>query len=114
VLVTTSGEVEVLLELEGKGVTYPLNRYPQIREFAAMLARVESVRNWRGRESSGFTNGWGPGCAPRFYFHNRRNGILVSFTRQEWQSLRELFDKALAVPELRQSLDELSLVHGEI
>jgi hypothetical protein len=110
VLVTANGEVEMLLEFGGKGVTYPLNRYPQVREFAAMLARVESGRNWRGREFFGYINGCDAGCcAPRICFRNRRNGIVVSFTRQEWQSLRELFEKALAIPELRPILEELSL-----
>jgi hypothetical protein len=114
VLVTSGGEVEILLELDGKGMTYPLNRYSRIREFAAMLAQVESGRNWRGLEFSGYADDSDSGCTPRFCFRNRRNGILVSFTRQEWRSLRDLFDKALTIPELRQTLEELSLVYGEI
>jgi hypothetical protein len=114
VLVTIGGEVEILLELDGKGVTYPLNRYPLVREFAAMFALLESGRNWRGREFFGYTNGCDVGCASRYCFRIRRNDIVVSFTRQEWQSLRDLFEKTLAIPELRQTLEELSLVYGEI
>ena len=114
VFVTTNGEVEMLLELDGKGVTYPLKRYPQVREFTAMLARVEIGRNWRGPEYFGYTNGCDAGCAPRICFRNCRNGIVVSSTQQEWQSLRELFEKALVIPELRPILEELSLQYGDI
>jgi hypothetical protein len=43
-----------------------------------------------------------------------QSSIVVSFTQQEWQSLRELFDKALAIPDLRPILEELSLQYGDI
>ena len=62
----------------------------------------------------GFTSDLAPERTSRFYFRHRRNGITISFTREEWQSLKELFEKALATPELQPVLEELSLVYGEI
>ncbi len=112
--VASNGEVEILLELDGKGVTYPLVRYPRVREFAAMLARLESGRDWKEREFFGFTNGSASACASQFYFRDHRSGIVLSVRRQEWQSLRELFEKALAILELQPILEELALVYAEI
>jgi hypothetical protein len=90
--------------LDRKNVAYPLTRYPRVREFATMLARLEPARYWKGREFFGYTNEVVPERASRFYFRHRRNGIAISFTREEWQSLKELFEKALAMPELQPVL----------
>ena len=114
ILVASDGEIEMLLEMDRKDVAYPLTRYPRVREFATMVARLEPGRYWKGREFFGYTNDVVPERASRFYFRHRRNGIAISFTREEWQSLKELFEKALAMPELQPVLEELSLVYGEI
>ena len=111
ILVGSDGEIEMLLEMNRKDVAYPLSRYPRVREFATMLVRLEPGRYWKGREFFGYTNDAVP---ERFYFRHRRNGIAISFTREEWQSLKELFERALAMPERRPVLEELSLVYGEI
>ena len=114
ILVASDGEIEMLLDMDRKDVSYPLTRYPRVREFATMVARLEPGRHWKGREFFGYTNDVIPERASRFYFRNRRNGIAISFTREEWQSLKELFEKALAMPELQPVLEELALVYGEI
>ena len=114
ILVTSDGEIEMLLEMERKDVAYPLTRYPRVREFATMVARLEPGRYWKGREFFGYTNDLVPERASRFYFRHNRNGITISFAREEWQSLKELFEKALAMPELQPVFEELSLVYGEI
>ena len=49
-----------------------------------------------------------------FFCRQRRSGIEVAFTREEWQALRGLFGEALALPEVQPVLEELSLVYGEI
>ena len=100
----------MLLGMDRKDVSYPLTRYPRVREFATMVARLEPGRDWKGREFFGYTNE----RASHFYFRHRRNGIAISFTREEWQSLKELFEKAFAMPELQPVLEELALVYGEI
>jgi hypothetical protein len=64
--------------------------------------------------SSGSTDGRDPGCGPQYCFRDRRNGIVVTTTRQEWHSLREAFETALAIPELRPILGEFSPQYGEI
>jgi hypothetical protein len=114
ILVASDGEIEMLLDMDRKDVSYPLTRYPRVREFATMVARLEPGRYWKGREFYGYTNDVVPERASRFYFRHRRNGIAISFTREEWQSLKELFEKALAMPELQPVLEELALVYGEI
>jgi hypothetical protein len=114
ILVASDGEIEMLLDMNRKDVAYPLTRYPRVREFATMLARLEPGRNWKGREFFGYTNDAVAERASRFYFRHRRNGIAISFTCEEWQSLKELFDTAFAMPELQPILEELSLVYGEI
>jgi len=114
IVVASDGEIEMLLDMDRKDVSYPLTRYPRVREFATMVARLEPGRRWKGREFFGYTNDVIPERASRFYFRNRRNGIAISFTREEWQSLKELFEKALAMPELQPVLEELALVYGEI
>ena len=70
-----------------------------------MLARTERGRNWRGRDF---------GCGPQYCFRDRRNGIVVTLTRQEWHSLREAFETALANPELRPIPEELSMQYGDV
>jgi hypothetical protein len=114
IVVASDGEIEMLLSMNRKDVSYPLTRYPRIREFATMVARLEPGRNWKGREFFGYTNDAVAERESLFHFRHRRNGIAISFTRDEWQSLKELFEKALAMPELQPILEELSLVYGEI
>jgi hypothetical protein len=114
ILVASDGEIEMLLDMNRKDVAYPLTRYPRVREFATMVARLEPGRYWKGREFFGYTNDPVAERASRFYFRHRRNGIAISFTCEEWQSLKELFEKAFAMPELQPILEELSLVYGEI
>jgi hypothetical protein len=55
-----------------------------------------------------------PDQTTRFYFRHRRNGIAISFASDEWQSLKELFQRAVALPELQPVLEELSLTYGEV
>jgi len=43
----------MLLEMDRKDVAYPLTRYPRVREFATMVARLEPGRYWKGREFFG-------------------------------------------------------------
>jgi hypothetical protein len=40
--------------------------------------------------------------------------FYIGTNSREWHSLREAFETALAIPELRPILEELSLQYGEI
>jgi hypothetical protein len=50
--VDASDEFSMLLNLEPQRVLYPLEPYPVIREFAAMLRALKPGEQWSGRELS--------------------------------------------------------------
>ncbi len=43
----------------------------------------------------------------------RQNDVGIDFTETEWNALRELFQKAWAIPELQRWMQELKLEYGE-
>ena len=109
-----NGELRMLIEMSRKQIIYPLGCYPRIREFGSMLERLELKGYWKGREFLGFVSPGVPDQSPRLSFRHRGNGITISFAPDEWESLREVFQRALALPELQPTLAELSLVYGEL
>jgi hypothetical protein len=112
-VVTSEGELEISILMERKRVTYPLTRFPELREFASMLDHLVPGSRWQGREFIGWTtNPDGP--TTLYNFRNQQNAITISFTLNEWQSLKACVDRALAQPELIPVVDELSLAYGEI
>jgi hypothetical protein len=105
-----NNEFTMLLDLEPQRVLYPLERYPVIHEFEAMLRTLKPGEQWMGREFFGYT---GKG-ATAFNFRRRSNGIVVAFSAEEWFALGELLAKALALPELHAILKDSELAYGEI
>ncbi len=103
-------EFSMLLDLEPQRVLYPLESYPVIREFAAMLSALKPAEQWMGREFFGYT---GEG-ATAFNFRSLHNGIVVAFSVEEWGALGELMYKALALPVLQLALKDSELAYGEI
>jgi len=79
-----------------------------------MLERLEAEGRWRGREFSAHARTTAAGQPVNFFCRQRRSGIEVAFTGEEWQALRGLFGEALALPEVQPVLEELSLIYGEI
>jgi hypothetical protein len=111
--VTSEGELEISILMKRKRITYPLTRFPALREFASMLDHLVPGRRWQGREFIGWTtNPDSPSSL--FSFRNQRNAITISFALDEWQSLKVCVVRALAQPELIPVIDELSLAYGEI
>jgi len=53
------------------------------------------------------------GEGPTFTLWLRQNDVGIDFTETEWNALRELFQKAWAIPELQQWMQELKLEYGE-
>ena len=43
----------------------------------------------------------------------RTHDVSVDFTESEWDGLRELFQRALTIPEIQRWLEELRLEYGE-
>jgi len=114
VLVKRDGDLRIDVVLPRKGVNYALVRYPRIREFALMLERLEPEGCWRGHDFFGHARTKGADQPLQFCCRQRRSGIEVAFTLDEWHALGELFRRALALPEVQPVLTELSLVYGEI
>lgn len=108
--IADNNEFSMLLDLEPQRVLYPLEPYPVIREFAAMLKELKPGESWRSKEFFGYT-AKGPTA---FNFRRRSNGIVVAFSAEEWRALGELVDKALALPEMQPVLEDAALAYGEI
>jgi len=113
-LAVAEEELAVALEMPSRDVTYPLEPYPKIREFATMLARLQPAGYWKGREFFGYTDALVPNQVRRFYFRHRINGVTFGFSQEEWSTLKEMFAKAFALAELKPTLAELSLQYGEV
>jgi len=103
-----SNEFSMLLDLEPNRVLYPLEPYPVIREFAAMLTGLKPGDQQRGREFFGYTS------ENAFHFRRRSNGISMTFSPEEWRALGELMAKAFALPDLQHVLKDSELAYGEI
>ena len=92
-------------------VNYLIARYSDLAEFRAMLEGLTAKRSWNGRhflvtpsEEKGST---------KFTLWLRQNDVGIDFTESEWKALRELFQKAWAIPELQRWLEELQNEYGE-
>jgi hypothetical protein len=114
ILPTDEEDLSMALEMPIRDVTYPLGPYPQIREFATMLERLQPGAQWKGREFFGYSSAPVAPQATHFYFRHRSNGIAFGFSAEGWECLKELFAKALGLPELQPVLRELALQYGEV
>src|SRR2546428_768413 len=114
ILLTDEEDLATALQMSTRNVLYPLEPYPQIREFATMLTRLEPAGHWKGREFFGYTDAFVTAEGKCFYFRHRSNGITFGFSREEWECLKEVFTKALALAELQPVLSELALQYGEV
>jgi hypothetical protein len=114
IMLTDEEDLAMALEMPTREVIYPLEPYPQIREFATMLDRLEPAGHWKGREFFGYTDAVVPERVTRFFFRHRSNGIALGFSPQDWKCLKGMFQKALVLPELAPTLTELSLQYGEV
>jgi len=111
--VGSEGDVSFLLSLEERDLMLALGPYPEIREFLAVLEHFEADQAWWGRLFHGYVVPENPEKPMRLYL-NRRNSVVIGFSLEEWQCLKDLFAKALAMPCLQQLLAELSLAYGEL
>jgi hypothetical protein len=109
----TVGELKINLHFERKEVTYSLENYAVIRDFAAMLELLEPGAHWDGSEFLG--NGVGLGTDfERFAFSRRGSGMQILFTPIEWHALRDSFTGVLALSAIQPVLADLSMAYGEI
>jgi hypothetical protein len=107
------GDLSMLFLMDSKDVMYPIAPYPEIREFLAMLEGMHPDLTWNGVHFLAYTSGESPETRT-FRFRRRREGIEIGFSEDEWNTVRDLFRKALAAPSLQGLLTELSLVYGDL
>ena len=112
-VVVHAGEVRIIIDLCRKNLTYSLDNYPAIREFATMLERLQPGSRWDGNEFLGETVSVGTD-AERFCFCNRRSGTKIMFRFEEWRTLTVLFGEALGLTEIQPVLRYLSNAYGEV
>jgi hypothetical protein len=107
--IADNNQLSMLLDLELQRVLHPLESYPVIREFAAMLKALKPGEQWwMGREFFGYT---GKGSTA-FNLRRRSNGIVVAFSAEAWCALGELMDRALALPEMQLVSEDSALAYG--
>ncbi len=92
-------------------VSYLIARYPNLAEFRAMLEQWSVKRSWNGRHFL-MTRAKEKGPA-KFTLWLRQSDVGIEFAEKEWEALRELFQKAWAIPEVQRWLQELQLEYGE-
>ncbi|MGH7814875.1 MAG: hypothetical protein ACREQI_12830 [Candidatus Binataceae bacterium] len=110
ITIDATNEFSFLLDFGPRRVLYPLDSYPVIRGFAAMLAAVKPGGTWRGREFFGYADRGGES----FNFRRRSNGITLTFTGEEWRTLGKLVNRALELPEMQPALEDALWAYGEI
>lgn len=108
------GDLILLVTMRDRGVRYPLGSYPEIREFEAMLRKLDRGQDWNGVHFSATAESSGTEGQPAFVFCRRTDAVLFTFSETEWRCLDQLFQQTLAGPELRALLDRLSLEYGDI
>jgi len=92
-------------------VSHLIARYPNLAEFHAMLDGWSAKRSWNGRHFL-MTRAKEKGPA-KFTLWLRQSDVGIEFSEKEWDTLRELFQKAWAIPEVQRWLQELRLEYGE-
>jgi len=91
--------------------SFLIARYPDLAEFRAMLTEWPMKRSWNGRHFVATTSKEKGGAVITLWL--RRNDVGIEFTEQEWTALRQLSERAAALPEIERWLAELRLEYGE-
>ena len=110
----TEGELSMVLIMDVREVVYPISRYPEIRDFAAMLSQLQPGKIWNGRHFHGFSDAGTTERPGRFHFRRHRDGVQFSFQPEEWATLNGMVAGAMAEPAMQPVLAELALVYGEL
>jgi hypothetical protein len=92
-------------------LNYLMARYPALAEFRALLEGWSAKHSWSGRHFLMTVSKEKGGT--RFSLELRQHDVSIDFTESEWDALRELFQRALAIPEIHRWLEELRLEYGE-
>ncbi len=113
-----SNDIYLLLSFPGpRGPMYPINGYPGITEFRAMLAALapdSPTRRWEGGHFLGYVGASEEGKGKDYWFRAHENGITFGLSEKEWKSVQALFRRAWELPEIRMAWDALILEYGEL
>ena len=113
-----SNDIYLLLSFPGpRGPMYPINGYPRITEFRAMLAALapeSPARRWESGYFLGYVAAPEEGKGKDYWFRAHDNGITFGLSEKEWKSVQALFRRAWELPEIRMAWDALTLEYGEL
>jgi hypothetical protein len=113
-----SNDIYLLLSFPGpRGPMYPINGYPKITEFRALLAALapdSSTRRWESGHFLGYVAASEEGKGKDYWFRAHENGITFGLSEKEWKSVQALFRRAWELPEIRMAWDALTLEYGEL
>ena len=112
--VAADGEFVLILVMRERGVRYPLERYPEVRELESMLRLQRPGQAWEGAHFCGSSDATAADGQPLFQFCRRTDRVVLTFSETEWRSLSALFNDVLSAPRLRPILDRLSLEYGDV
>ena len=90
-------------------LSYLITRYPELAEYRALLEGSPANGSWNGRH---FLMAQSMGQTQRTLWL-RQNEVGIDLTESELNGLRELFQKAWAIPELQRWLRGLHEENGE-
>ncbi len=111
-------DIYLLVSFPGpRGPMYPINGYPKITEFRAMLVVLASdspTRRWEGGHFLGYVAPSEEGKGKDYWFRAHENGITFGVSEKEWKSVQALFRRAWELPEIRMAWDALTLEYGEL
>jgi hypothetical protein len=110
----TAGDLRMLLTMDGRGLRYPIRPYPEIQEFSAMLHHLEPERPWSGVHFHASADRASSDRPARFHFWRPSDQVTLSFGKEEWDCLKELFSTALEELGLQPVLSALTLEYGEL
>jgi hypothetical protein len=112
--VATDGELLLILSMRDRGVRYPFEQYPEIREFEAMLRQLQPGQIWEGVHFRASAEATEAGGQPLFHFCRHSDRVLFTFVEAEWRCLNELFMESLSKPRSQTILERLTLEYGEV
>jgi len=100
--------------MDHRGVRYPLGPYPEIQEFRAMLRQLKARATLARPHFHATADTGRLERANRFQFWRTADRITLSFGKDEWDCLREVFAIALKDPGLQQVLSALTIEYGDL
>ncbi len=104
-------ELAVTVDLgPARRMSFLIARYPDLAEFQTLLVEWQMERSWNGRHFVATVRKEGSGKVVTLWL--RRNDVGIEFAEHEWTALRQLSDKASALPEIQHWLEERRLEYG--